>query len=79
MANLSILPDPWLLELMSVDVDDALNLITATAATTASQAPCPLYQQLSQRVHSHYRRTLMDLPCCGQRVKWIIQVRRFRL
>jgi transposase len=63
---------------MSVEVNDALKLIPATATTTASQAACPLCQQPSQRVHSHYLRTLTDLPCCGQRVKWIIQVRRFR-
>jgi transposase len=78
VTNLSILPDPSLLELKSVEVDDALQLITATATTTASEAACPLCQQPSHRIHSHYRRTLTDLPCCGQRVKWIIQVRRFR-
>ena len=63
---------------MSVEVNDALQLITASATTTASEAACPLCQQPSQRVHSHYLRTLTDLPGCGQRVKWIIQVRRFR-
>jgi transposase len=78
VANISILPDPCCLQLMSVEVDDALNLITASATTTASEAACPLCQQPSKRVHSHYLRTLTDLPCCGQRVKWIIQVRRFR-
>jgi transposase len=78
VANFSILPDPWLLELLSVEVDNALNLLTATATTTASQATCPLCQQPSPRIHSHSRRTLTDLPCCGQRVQWIIQVRRLR-
>ena len=78
MANLSILPDPCLLELKSVEVNDALKLITATATTTVLEAACPLCQQPSKRIHSHCRRTLTDLPCCGQRVKWIIQVRRFR-
>lgn len=78
MATLSILPDPHLLELKHVEVDEALQLIIASATTTASEAACPLCQQSSQRVHSRYLRTLTDLPCCGQRVKWIIQVRRFR-
>jgi len=78
LATLSILPDPHLLQLEHVEVDDALNLIIATATTTASEAACPLCQQPSHRIHSHYLRTLTDLPCCGQRVKWIIQVRRFR-
>jgi len=78
LVNLSILPDPCLLELMSVEVNDSLKLITATATTTATEAACPLCHQLSQRIHSHYSRTLADLPCCGQRVQWIVQVRRFR-
>lgn len=78
MVNLSILPDPSLLELMSVEVNDSLKLITATATTTATEAACSLCHQLSQRVHSRYSRTLADFPCCGQRVQWIVQVRRFR-
>ena len=53
MAILSILPDPNLLELKRVEVDDALNLLIATATTTASEAACPLCQQLSHRIHSH--------------------------
>src|SRR5215472_12072767 len=53
-------------------------MITATATTTASEAACPLCHHPSQRIHSRYCRTLTDLPCCGQHVKWIIQVRRFR-
>lgn len=78
MANIVLLPDPCLLTLMHIEVNDQVKLITATATTTASEAACPLCQQTSQRVHSRYYRTLTDLPCCGQRVKWIIQVRRFR-
>jgi zinc-finger of transposase IS204/IS1001/IS1096/IS1165 len=70
--------DPCLLELGSIEVNDHLKLITATARTTATEATCPLFQRTSQQVHSHYSRALADLPCCGQRVRWIIQVRRFR-
>jgi len=78
LANIVLLPDPCLLELVQVEVNDQLKLITASATTTASEAACPLCHQASQRVHSHYHRTLTDLPCCGRRVKWIVQVRRFR-
>jgi len=78
LANMLLLLDPCLLELGSIEVNDHLKLITATARTTATEATCPLCQQRSQQVHSHYSRTLADLPCCGQRVRWIIQVRRFR-
>ena len=78
LANMLLLLDPCLLELGSIEVNDHLKLITATARTTAAEATCPLCQHTSQQVHSHYSRTLADLPCCGQRVRWIIQVRRFR-
>jgi transposase len=78
LANLLLLPDPCLLELERIEVHDHLKLITATARTTTPEAACPLCQHTSQRVHSHYSRTLADLPCCGQCVRWIVQVRRFR-
>jgi transposase len=39
--------------------------LTATAAS----AKCPLCSQLSTRVHSHYHRTLADLPCSGVAVR----------
>ena len=44
--------------------------------TTASAA-CPLCEQSSSRVHSGYRRSLQDLPCCGQVLRLRIAVRRF--
>ncbi len=38
---------------------------------------CPLCQQRAQRIHSHYERTLTDLPCGGERVTLHLRVRRF--
>jgi len=78
LANLFLLPDTCCLDVVSIEVNDQLRLITATARTAAPEAACPLCHQTSQRVHSHYSRTLADLPCCGQHVRWIVQVRRFR-
>ena len=40
-------------------------------------ARCPLCQRRSRRIHSHYARTLADLPCSGDRVTLHLRVRRF--
>jgi len=40
-------------------------------------ARCPLCQRRAKRVHSHYERTLADLPCSGDRVTLHLRVRRF--
>ena len=40
-------------------------------------AACPECQHLSRRVHSHYTRTVADLPCAGRRVVLHLRVRKF--
>jgi transposase len=40
-------------------------------------ACCPLCQQLSERVHSKYQRTVADVPCGGRRVLLLLIVRKF--
>jgi transposase len=40
-------------------------------------ATCPLCQQLSERVHGSYGRTVADLPCGGRRVILSLTVRKF--
>ena len=40
-------------------------------------AACPQCQCLSQRLHSHYVRTVADLPCTGRRVVLRLSVRKF--
>lgn len=44
---------------------------------TRRYARCPLCQRRSRRVHSHYERTLADLPCGGDRVTLHLHMRRF--
>ena len=78
MASVLLLPDAAELRLTGLEFDESTQTITASAVTTASSAKCPLCQQASARIHSHYVRTLADLPCSGQRVRWLVQVRRFR-
>ncbi|EFH79570.1 transposase family protein [Ktedonobacter racemifer] len=78
MATLNLLPDAAQLDLINLTIDHVTHEITATTATTAVEAPCPLCQEPSRRVHSRYKRQWADLPCCGQSVRWIVEVRRFR-
>ncbi len=77
MPNVFLLPDPAILALVDLEVDEATKTITAFALTTSPQANCPVCGHPAQRVHSHYVRKLADLPCCGQPVRWLVQVRRF--
>jgi transposase len=78
MASLLLLPDTSELELRSIEFDEPTGTIVATALTITREACCPLCQQASSKVHSRYVRILADLPCSGQRVRWLVQVRRFR-
>jgi transposase len=76
LASVVLLPDPAVLELVSIEIDATMDMITVCAVTPSLEAPCPLCQQASSKVHSSYTRTLADLACFGQRVQWLIQVRR---
>ena len=78
VASVLLLPDAAKLRLTGLEFDESTQTITASAVTTASSAKCPLCQQASAKIHSHYIRTLADLPCSGQRVRWLVRVRRFR-
>jgi transposase len=54
------------------------SLLAFAVASTAPSCPCPSCGVLSDRVHSHYLRTLADLPCHDQPVVLRLTVRRFR-
>jgi len=77
MTSVLLLPDSAVLALVALEVDESIKTIIATAQTTSSEAKCPLCQQPAYRVQSRYVRTLADLSCCGQQVRWFIHVRRF--
>ena len=51
--------------------------VMITARATSPTASCPCCRTLSKRVHSHYQRTLHDLPASGRPVHLVLQVRRF--
>lgn len=72
-----LLPDAAGIEFEGVELDQAASELVLTLQTTAPQAACPLCHQVSQRVHSHYTRTLADVPCAALSVRWVLEVRRF--
>jgi transposase len=51
--------------------------ITVVVATVRPTACCPACQQPSTRVHSHYVRSLADLPWSGATVRLRLHTRRF--
>ena len=53
-------------------------MVRVEAHTHLPSAICPRCGQPSTRVHSHYVRTLWDLPCSGRPLQVQLQVRRFR-
>jgi transposase len=50
---------------------------TVHVTSTLSSSCCPLCSHLATRIHSRYTRVVADLPCAGQRVQFILQVRKF--
>ncbi len=63
-----------------LQVDDVLiesEILTLVLASSQEHASCPGCASISSRVHSHYRRTLADLPCQGRAVQLWLTVRRF--
>lgn len=70
-----LLPDANVLQLDLLTVDEHKITVTMTALQTAAE--CPTCTHRSCRVHSHYRRTVADLPWAGVPVQLQLQVRKF--
>ncbi len=60
-----------------VHCEVAKQVITLTVVSTQTAPHCPLCGTSASRVHSQYCRQLSDLPCAGQRVRLMLQVRKF--
>ncbi len=58
-------------------IEIAEQIIILSLFLETSEAACPLCQQPARRVHSHYVRTLQDMPCVGKILRLRVQVRRF--
>ena len=75
MAAHPLLPDPAVLTLDSLSIQNGVIVFAAQAV--APGAACPCCAWLSERVHSRYRRTLLDLPWQGNAVRIALSVRKF--
>jgi transposase len=71
----SLLPPHAPLHLDTMALED--HGLTLDVVVTAPQATCPDCTQPSTHVHSHYRRTLTDLPWATRPVTLHLRVRRF--
>jgi transposase len=65
-------------DLSVVQVLPASDRITIIALPKPSESVCPLCGSVSERIHSHYNRTLADLPWQGRTVSIQVRARRFR-
>jgi transposase len=72
-----LLPDAVLLHLDAWTVDEAATQIILTVRSTQTTVPCPLCATPARRIHSHYERTLADLPWAHYRVRLQFRVRKW--
>ena len=72
-----LLPDATLLRLEACHVDDATALITLRVRSLQTSVPCPLCATPARRIHSHYERTLADLPWAQYRVCLQLRARKW--
>ena len=72
-----MLPDATLLRLEACEVDDTAAQITLHIRSMPTSVPCPLCTTPARRIHSHYERTLADLPWAQYRVCLQLRVRKW--
>ncbi len=65
-------------DLSVVQVLPTPDRVTIITAPKLAQSACPLCGRLSGQIHSHYTRTLADLPWQGRAVVIQVRARRFR-
>jgi len=72
-----LVPDAALLRLEAWSVDDTATQITLRVRSTQATAPCPLCTTPAHHIHSHYERTLADLPWAQYRVRLQLRVHKW--
>lgn len=73
---MTLLPKSPGLRLENVAID--AEIVSLYVASTCPSAACPVCENTSDRLHSHYLRTVTDLPWGGRCVRLSLRVRRFR-
>lgn len=53
-------------------IEYTATMLTVVVASTSLVACCPLCQEPSGHLHSHYQRTVADLPCGGRQVQLLL-------
>lgn len=71
----TLLASPQLLKLEKI-IQQA-DLITLVMSSKRDSAQSPSCQMVSSKIHSHYERTVADLPWEGIKVKLRLRVRKF--
>jgi transposase len=72
-----LLPGSNLLHLDHSEIDATCDRLTLNVSSTQVSVPCPLCYCETQRVHSRYERTLVDIPCVNFSLVLVIQVCKF--
>jgi transposase len=72
-----LLPKTIALHLDACHLDDAHTQIALMISSTQVEVRCPACDVPARHLHSHYTRTLADLPWSGYRVTWRLRVRKF--
>ncbi|MEM8642517.1 MAG: ISL3 family transposase [Cyanobacteria bacterium P01_G01_bin.54] len=67
---------PTYLRLEDCHIDTLTTEITLTLSSSQATPACPSCQTPAQRIHSHYERTLVDLPWSEYQVRWKLMVRK---
>jgi transposase len=60
-----------------MQVQEEATALTISVTSTRPCSYCPLCAQASSSVHSHYSRTVRDVPCGGHNVRLHLVVRKF--
>jgi transposase len=72
-----LLPDATTLRLEACEVDATTAQIPLRVHSTQTRVPCPLCAIPARRMHSHYARTLADLPWADYRVRLQLRGRKW--
>lgn len=73
VSSLLSLPEDLLVEwIKPQDADLSVGVISVCPSSC-----CPVCAQASSQIHSHYQRTLRDIPCGGRSIILCLSVRKF--
>lgn len=72
-----LLPNSNLLRIDQYDLDPETGRLTLQTSSTQIAAQCPLCGGSTQQIHSHYERTLSDLPCVNFCLTLLVRVSKF--